>query len=238
VSYGLLTTPNGSIPWTNVRSAGLDFSDGAVTTGALTASTTVISGGITLTGNLSLTGTISGSGLQFLTSTAISNTSFVAYNSSVINGLYDEYEFHFDLFKPVSSLPNACIRLSSSNGASWASTGVYNHTGSGTRNNAVFAQQVQTSSEVIISVSTGVRNDADFGGLSGKLRLLLPSDSTSVFKRVHFDTGGFTDTNMYHISGIGMLNGATYSGAINAIQFLYSSGNISTGTISVYGIRH
>jgi len=46
VSYGLLSTPDGSIPFTQVRSAGLDFSSGVVTTGALT-----VTGALRITSN-------------------------------------------------------------------------------------------------------------------------------------------------------------------------------------------
>lgn len=105
VSYGFLSTPDGSMPWMNVTALGLNQSQASVTTGPLTASTfiapTVSTVSVTTasisnvtsivspvslnisTGNLNLSST---SSLQIIVSTAIPNISTAANTINVAMG--------------------------------------------------------------------------------------------------------------------------------------------------------
>lgn len=237
--YGILGTPNGSVPWVQITSTGI-FIEGNTTTGPLLVnSSATIAGSTTILGTLNVSSGIFGAGLNYIASTVANSTTFVAFNSSVINGLYDEYEFHLHSVIPTVNGANAYVRVSSSNGASWASTTVYTYAANGCHGIIGFAQGPGAStSEILISVSTGVSNNANTGGFTNIIKLYRPSETTAPFKRLSFfGLGAENGGNSYNITGMGTIDSTFSQSAINAIQFLWSAGSTSVGNFYAYGLR-
>ena len=82
------------------------------------------------------------------------------------------------------------------------------------------------------NLSTNVSNASD-GNVSGTLHLFGPSDTTFVkhfLIRSSLNNGSYAQDE--HFAGY-----FNTTSAINAIQFKFSSGNIDTGTIKMYGIK-
>ena len=82
-----------------------------------------------------------------------------------------------------------------------------------------------------ISVPTGNDNDTS---LSGTLQLFSPSSTTFV---KHF-ISNVNDKDMSHYSVNCFMAGyCNVTAAIDGVQFSYSTGNIQSGTIKMYGIK-
>ena len=96
------------------------------------------------------------------------------------------------------------------------------------------AADQNTSNTTYIPLSN-VNVVANSGGLSGQLLLPAPSQ-TSAIKKISATLaykGSGADALQNNTAG-GWWNGG--NGAIDGIQFLYASGNVSSGTIKIYGI--
>lgn len=232
VSYGLLSTPNGSVPWTQITSTGLFF-ESPVTTGAM-----LINGTSTINGDLTLNGHFFGPGLVFIASTAANNTSSIAFNSSVISSLYDEFEFHLHNFVPSVNLSSSFVRVSSTNGVTWTTTAIYDYFGGGafrTGTASTFAQGALTQIQILLSHSSGINNNAPFGAMNGILRLYEPYSTSGIWKRMSYSMDGSMGAG-FDFKLDGMAN-VEATGTVNAIQFFWSTGSTAAGNIFVYGLR-
>lgn len=93
VSYGLLSTPNGSVPWTNVRTTGLDFSKGVVTTGPLIVTALATFTSTSVFNNKATISTATINGLLDLSSTTAGQISFPSVqNATSSPNILDDYE--------------------------------------------------------------------------------------------------------------------------------------------------
>lgn len=148
-----------------------------------------------------------------------------------ITATYDEYLIEFVNVMPATNNVRPWIRMSTNGGASYDATALYSdyfHS----RNRFSFTGN---GSEVDTKIVTmGVDHDnAHSIGINGYIRLFSPL-STTLFKAV---LGEFTINN-----GAGFVENCQFSGwyrnlaAVNAIQFLMSAGNITSGSIRMYGI--
>ena len=79
-----------------------------------------------------------------------------------------------------------------------------------------------------------MNNSAAWGGVCGHLRLFDPA-SASRYKTVEGMTR-YLDVEPFRLAQIvsGSYESTT---AVNALQFLFSSGNIASGTIRIYGLE-
>ena len=75
--------------------------------------------------------------------------------------------------------------------------------------------------------------------ISGVLRLYA-LDSTTLNPNAIFDLLTRTSSNQLRVSGLSIYvpSSTPPLTAVNAFQFLFSSGNIASGTIRVYGLTH
>lgn len=153
-----------------------------------------------------------------------------------ISSDYDEYLVEFINIVPASTPVDFYMRMSTDGGATYDSTNKYAaarwswiHSATGVNGNALTAPVGQIG----LFGGNNVANDANYG-VCGQLRLFSPQ-STSVYKRVlgylNAKDGGGTFTNFVQS---GVYQSTT---AVNAFRFLFSSGNIASGTIRCYGVR-
>lgn len=163
-----------------------------------------------------------------------SNDSTVDIDSTYITTTYDEYELIINDFVPATDGTNLRMLTSTNNGTSFASA-----------NYSYNAYSVQTSASVygttsddrinITSNSTHGIGSAAGEVLSIRVRISRPTDAGTITKI--FWSGAYTGTSSHSI----LLNGAGSHDVAednDAFRFYMSSGNISTCTIDIYGIRN
>ena len=195
--------------------------------------------------NVTTFGNVTGGSITFikkLTASSSSTLSFVDGASSVVlDNTYKEYLFTFNNMHPASENPYFSFNLSVDSGSN------YNVTKTST---VFFAQHGEsgTGGELNYSTArdliqgTGIQhltneagNDND-QGVSGYLHLFDPSSTTFVKHYIAVTNSNFKYSEPYaynhYIAGYG-----NTTSAVDAVQFSFSSGNIDSGDIVLYGIN-
>lgn len=156
-------------------------------------------------------------------STAVASVDF----TSGISSAYDEYLITITNATPATNNVTLRGRISQS--------GVFK---SGA-NYTTGATTGGTSFNMSSSAGTGIDNTAVSGGIDGEVRIFAPS-SAAVRKKIMWQmvwrdgtTGNVTPCVYPDLGGSYVLD----STAIDGFQFLMSSGNINSGTFSLYGIK-
>lgn len=157
-----------------------------------------------------------------------SSSAGIAFSSTYITAAYSAYKILIAGAIPASNGVNLELQFSTNNGSSYLSTGylaTYNFTSSGGSSSSSVTSYVPLSDS-----SNSIANTAN-DGWSGEILLQnLTTGGTPVI------TG-----NGSYISGSQFFSG-TFGGrgptsiTVNNINFLFSSGNIASGTFSLYGI--
>ena len=159
------------------------------------------------------------SGTVLLTSVTAANDATIEFDNTILDGTYDEYIFRFINVVPDTDVASFYSQVSTDNGSTYVATGYY--TGSTNRSSLIIGSFVGSS--------------ANENGVSGNMTLMGVTSSTQ-YKGVLIDTmvvdsSGNADPEPYPEFNI------QTAAAIDAIKFYYTSGNIESGTISVYGVR-
>lgn len=143
--------------------------------------------------------------------------------TSGLTSTYDEYELHIINLKPASDAA-LWLRTSSNSGSSFdAGASDYDRDLSGSS---------LTDSKLLVGGSTSIAA-AEAGGFSGVVSIFRPS----VSKPCQFYWRGVAvhaDTNAHPIAGAGQRRA---TGVVNALRLLFSTGNIASGFVALYGIR-
>ena len=178
--------------------------------------------------------------IKTLTASSSSTLDFVHGTSSVVlDGTYKEYVFKFINCHPATNNVRFKVNFSTNSGSSYAVTkttaffrAYHNEAGNdqGLGVNSSNDLHQQTDNQ-ILQTDIGNGNDES---LCGTLTLYDPSSTTFV---KHFMAR--TNSNNYAAYSpddfvAGYLNTTS---AINGVQFSFSSGSISTGTIKMYGVK-
>lgn len=143
---------------------------------------------------------------------------------------YKAYAIVLNNVVNATATQNLYFRTSTDNGSTFtASAGAYSYANDyassasgGSPNGSGSATQVQLTRAAQLNSSH----------LAGIIYLYAPADSgvyTSLTYNLHFQSG----SEMYYSSGTGL---RVVKEANNAIRFLYASGNITSGTFSLYGL--
>ena len=172
-------------------------------------------------------GTKVGGGMEFIASSgAISNAatvSFTGFDSSK----YDSYEFRFIDFLPVSDGEYPLARTSSDGGSSYDSgASDYQKRLSGTT----------AAAHGELNASNALGNAAN-EGFVGIVRVINPH--TSTYTKVSVNDGVYVDfSGNYSSLSIQAGFARKENAQVNAIQFFWSSGNIASGEVVMYGIKN
>lgn len=148
---------------------------------------------------------------------------------------FNSYLFVVESLVPATNNTDLWLRISQDNGATFqAGAGIYHYCA---------AQAPEAGPLGVIAQSAGDTKILVAGNISSTASRSLGADisvgaldSATVFKNFRWAGGYFNSGASY----LGVWGGGAYladAGAINAIRFLMSSGNISTGTIKCYGRR-
>jgi hypothetical protein len=179
-------------------------------------------------------------GITLISSQTASNSASISFTSG-LTSTYKAYKFVFVNTRPVTNNIALQFNFSTDGGSNYNVTktsstfGAYqNETGSST--------SLSYSINDDLAQSTGFQNidvhapTADDRNLSGSLILFNPSSTTYVKHFITNTNHGHRGASYFSINSFVAGYGNTTS-AINAVQFKMSSGNISVGTIYLYGIK-
>ena len=169
-------------------------------------------------------GTKIGGGLEFISSTDVSNAataSFTGFDASK----YDSYLFTCSNIVPATDAQFFCVRMSVDSGSNYLSA-------SDSYRTAGVAGIGAGDKDYIPLMNNNFGNVSTEGGTLD-VRIHNPNLNTSTYV---FADGILShyDNTVYGAQGRGgKTNAAT---VVNAIQFFFASGNIASGTITMYGM--
>jgi len=178
--------------------------------------------------------------IKTLTASASATLSFVdGADSVVLDSTYPIYVFKFINCRPATDNTNFTFNLSADGGSNYNVTKTTTFFNAYHKEDASDAGITYDGSRDLAQgtgfqpLSHGAGSDTD-QNLGGTLYLFDPSSTTFVKHFIaHINLNEFRD---YCNTGFTAGYGNTTS-AIDAVQFKYASGNISAGTIKLYGIK-
>ena len=179
------------------------------------------------------------SGLVFLASQTASNSSSLSF-TSVITGTYDVYQIVYSGVVPVVNTDTLYMAVSTNNGSTYNTTVADYSSGinSSPSNSATITNQNNGNAPITAHVIlSGPLSNVAGTGVSGFFNLYNTNNGSFFALMGQCTFNGST-------SGPGTLgwfsNGPDGSGngviGVNALRFTMRTGNISTGTFSIYGI--
>ena len=179
---------------------------------------------------------LSGGAMNLISTQTASSSSTISFTSG-IDSTYDEYVFKFYNIHP-SAQANFEFNFSTDSGSNYNVTKTTTYFRAYHKENDDAAaleyeagfDLAQSTDFQKITTNTGADNDANTSGL---LTLFNPSSTTFV-KHFTARTNNYFE-NVYSIDSFVAGYGNTTS-AVNAIQFKFSSGNIDSGVIKLYGV--
>ncbi len=219
------------------------------TAGALTANAVVVgnaSADITVLASLGTSGqvlTSNGAGtppsfqsassafvlLEQHTASSSASLDFTTWYSST----YDDYQIEFVNVLPATNNVELGLRCSTNGGSSYDSTSVYANDNARLGGGG-FAYNETTTTKGQLGSNAAMSNSATFGGECGFLKLYGPGSATGQKRFI----GTLYYTFQSGSPELTAYTNITYQSttAVNAFQFFFSSGNIASGTIRVYGL--
>ncbi len=182
-------------------------------------------------------------GMRLLATQTASNSAsldFATRNAPFESGAmfqsdFNQYLFVIDDILPQTTGTHLLFRFSSDGGSSYISSGyIYGNHYDSTGNDHGIYNNSQSLSSGFELVNTAM-NTASYGGVAGDVRVYNPNQS-SIFQRARWLTTyrHNSNSNIYHFDGNGRYTGSSV--AMDACQFLYSSGQIVSGVIRAYGL--
>ena len=178
-----------------------------------------------------------GGSLVKIASTTASSSSSISFTSG-IDSTYKEYIFFFNNIHPGTANQDFTFNLSADSGSNYNVTktttyfrSVHDEADSYTNLGYETGRDVAQGTG-FQSLSSGVDAASD-GSVSGYLHLFDPSNTT--FVKHYMSVVNAMIHTAYSMNDYSAGYGNTTS-AIDAIQFKFASGNIDSGTITMYGI--
>jgi hypothetical protein len=165
------------------------------------------------------------SGVPVLLNTLNASNSATLSDTTSLTSAYNEYELVFENIVPATV--NTSLQFEVHSGGSFQATSYLTDTG-------WFASAISNASNttaLILSRQATVQNSAP--GVSGKLTIFTPSNTTAP-KSMNGHFTYFDGTIVNVVLCGGYWNGG--NGAVDGFEVLMSSGNITSGTIKVYGV--
>lgn len=170
-------------------------------------------------------------GPVLLSTATASNSASISFTG--LSSIYDKYELQFINVKPQTDTANLVLRTSTNGGSSYdsgASDYAYAVSDFSTAGSSVGPYSAGATG---ILLANSVGNDANENGVSGNLSIFTPSDA--IYTSVYFSTVFRASNGVLYVgNGSGQRMAAA---DVDAIQLLFSSGNITSGKFKLYGWR-
>ena len=229
ITGGTITT-TGTIGVTDFVASGASHARGTVPDPGNVAGTTKF---LREDASWALVGGSSGGGLILLASYAPTNV-LTQDVTSVLSSTYDIYLIELDDMINVTNSTNLNVQVSVDNGVSWiAGT---NYVAANFRSDSGFATSAGGSSGAAnFTICAGQDNTS--ANQSSATTLLIRNANSAIWKTISIITSTWWTSSSIMTSRTGACV-VKATGAINALRFQYSSGNISSGIIKIYAIAN
>jgi hypothetical protein len=176
------------------------------------------------------------SGLVLLEQHTASNSAALNFTGS-ISSTYDEYVIEILNLTPATNAASALLQFSTNAGSSYDSGTNYAHQAFRWINSSQAAAGANSgATSITIDGGGGVdklNNTASNGGLCGTFHLFNPL-SSSAYKLLTGQTTFYSSGSLW--DGASVAAQYLSTSAVNAFSISMSSGNITSGTVRVYGI--
>ena len=200
-------------------------------------------GGVPATG--SATGTIYFDGVHFtepqgdrvlLDELTASSSATLDLTSGFVAEAFDEYELDLVRLAPATNSVNCWLRLSVDGGSTFksgASDYTYALTGLDSAGSAVSASGGAGAAQILLSTGSVLGNTNADRGISATVRFSRPDSTDNCTGRWDAHYGGINPVSVVQ----GTFSMGDFNAAMNGIRVMMSSGNITSGTARLYGIR-
>ena len=198
----------------------------------------LISNGTTIFDNGAMASGFGGS-MTFISSQTASASASISFTTG-IDSTYKEYVFYFVNMHPETDIVDFQFNLSTDGGANYNVTKTTTffrarHTEGGSSGTLGYIQGDDLAQSTAFQrLNAGSLGNGEDESVSGTLTLFNPSSTTFV-KHFIATTNSYGNANVSvnsYVAGYG-----NTTSAINAIQFIMSSGNIDDGKILLFGIN-
>ena len=185
----------------------------------------------------SLPSGVGGGSLVLIATQTASSSSTISFTSG-IDSTYKEYIFKFIDIHQATDGASFQFNMSIDTGSNYNVTKTttyftaYNYESGGTPAVSYASNVDLAQSTAFQNVNSGVGSDNDQCAV-GTLHLFDPSNTTFV---KHFLTCGNTYESSDLNSNVFVAGYGNTTSAVDAVQFKFSSGNIDSGTIKLYGV--
>ncbi len=169
-------------------------------------------------------------GLVFLEQHTASSSASLDF-TTCISSTYDDYQIEFINVLPATATTDLWMRLSTDGGATYDASSNY-YFGWSFIETLGSTGVVNAQTVAQWALVTGQSNSTALSGTSGMVKLFNPANASGR-KTAMFDFQLNQAGDAFRTSGQGAWLVNT---AVNAFQFLFSSGNIASGTVRCYGI--
>lgn len=181
----------------------------------------------TRTGDKGDTGATGGA-VVFISAALASNDATINF---VLTGGYDEYELHILNAIPATDDVDAWLRTSTDGGSNYdEGASDYAHVVS----NGASITNISADTKILMNrtASVGVGSDANENGVSNIVRIINPA--AAVYTSI-LGAGAFINSDA--VAQVSTLLGQRLSAAdVDAIRFMFSSGNVESGLFALYGV--
>ena len=171
-----------------------------------------------------------GGDFVFISGTTGSNTASISFTG--IDSTYRNYLFYFSDFKPNTDSVQVHIRTSTNGGSSYDSNSSDYYYGGGTVAQGGTNVAGGTGSAIIGPCLS--QNNGNDGTTNGVVQLSAPSTSATP-TYIYWNVGHWMANSQNSFSAGHGFRNATAD--VDAIQFYWSSGNIHSGRIDMYGLK-
>lgn len=148
---------------------------------------------------------------------------------AALDGTYDVYQLVCVGVDPATDGADAWLRDSADGGSTFPSSG-YTYAGYYVDSAGVDNDGSTSASSIVMTTTDGV--DTGFGGFSAIINIFLNQNS-----RTHYMIDTHSRSNDAGARWERGIVGGQRAGSIDAVRFLFSTGNISSGTFYLYGIK-
>lgn len=166
---------------------------------------------------------------------AASNSATLDFTTCLTNSSYHEFEIRFTSIIPATDAVKPLLRMSTNGGSTYDSSAVYSWNSAAAVVGGVSGNGgADTATQTSIALSNSITNTANYT-FNGRFTLFDPANA-SAYKSV---LGlGISRVSSGDSRIIGWWDSGTYQvlTAVNAFRILMSSGNITSGTVTCYGV--
>jgi hypothetical protein len=156
--------------------------------------------------------------------------------TSLISSLYNKYIFDLENIILATDNVDLLMRTSTDNGATFDNgAGNYGYASYLNNTGAFSTNGVSSASATSVRLIPDADNAAGSGSICGSIELINPLNTT-VYKHVNYHLSyKNNDNQFYNLTGSGW---RLATADIDAVQFLASTGNITSGTIRMFGVKN